>query len=97
MNSQTKMAIDTIHYCLKHWSKNKPQRRECDLERESYLRWAVDEILVLLENSNDTPPLLVIEEFRDKMDRYSCLNSRTSYVFSCAKDTAEWIIDLLIS
>ena len=38
-----------------------------------------------------------IENFRDKMDEYSCVNLKTSYIFSCAKDIAEWIIDLLIS
>lgn len=40
---------------------------------------------------------MIIEEFRDQMDRYSTMNVRTSYPFSCAKDMAEWIIDLLIT
>lgn len=97
MDLQTKTAINMIHYCLEHWSKSKPYQQERNLEQESYSRWAINEILTLLENSDNTPPLIVIEQFRDKMDRYSCINPRTSYVFSCAKDIAEWIIDLLIS
>lgn len=50
-----------------------------------------------LNKRKNTPPLIIIERFRDQMDDYSCRNIHTSYMFSVAKDMAEWIIDLLIT
>lgn len=55
------------------------------------------ELLMRLNKYPQIPPLMVIESFRDECDSYSCLNPKTSYTFSCAKDMLEWIIDLLIS
>lgn len=65
-------------------------------KQESYSRWAAEELMASLKKET-TPPLILIEEFRDKMDKYSCLNPSTSFIFSVAKDTAECIIDLLLS
>ena len=66
-------------------------------KQESYSRWAAEELMERLKKETTTPPLILIEEFRDKMDKYSCLNPSTSFIFSVAKDTAECIIDLLLS
>lgn len=64
--------------------------------QESYSRWAAIEMLMELRRHPDEPPLCVMEAFRDKMDRYSCMNPKTSYMFSIAKDISEVLIDLLI-
>jgi hypothetical protein len=63
--------------------------------QRSYARTAAYEILDLLKSSNE-PPLVVIEEYRDKMNDYACLSSFASLMFSVAYDTAEGIIDALI-
>ena len=42
------------------------------------------------------PPLIAMEDFRDKMDQYSCMNPATSFIFSVAKDTVEMFIDMII-
>lgn len=97
MEASNERAICTIRYCLNRLLKTASNRRDYSLQQESYSRWAARELLVRLEKNRTTPPLVLIEEFRDQMDRYSCVNMRTSYVFSCAKDMAEWIIDLLIT
>lgn len=96
MNSANQRAIYTVRYCLRQ-SKRISNYRGYSLEQESYNRWAARELLSRLEKDRVTPPLILIEEFRDQMDDYSCVNIRTSYVFSCAKDMAEWIIDLLLA
>lgn len=70
--------------------------RGYDFAQESYSRWAAKELIACLEKNPTTPPLLVIEEFRDKMDRYACQNKDSSYIFSVAYDMAEYIIDLLL-
>lgn len=60
-----------------------------------YAKTAANDILELLKNSSE-PPLVVIEEYRDKMDEFACLNNFGSIIFSVAYDTAESIIDALI-
>lgn len=97
MDSPNERAIYTVRYCLRCLLKRTSKQRGYSLQQESYSRWAARELLVRLEQNKTTPPLIVIEEFRDQLDNYSCVNIRTSYVFSCAKDMTEWIIDLLIS
>lgn len=94
MNAPNERAIYTVHYAIATIPI-----KQCgyDFKQASYMRWAGQEVLSQLYKYPDIPPLLVIEAFRDEMDAYSCVNSRTSYVFSCAKDMVEWIIDLLIS
>lgn len=97
MAESTDRAIETVRYCLKQTLTTTAKWRGYSLAQESYSRWAAREILVRLIKNNTTPPLIVIEQFRDQMDDYSCRNLHTSYMFSVAKDMAEWIIDLLIT
>ncbi len=65
-------------------------------EQRCYQEWAVKEVLRAIETS-DLPPYMVAEEFAEKMDEYACLKERTSFMFSVAHDTAEWIIEILLS
>ena len=97
MEKPVERAIGTVSYCIHKSIKSTAKWRGYNLAQESYSRWAAREILTRLEKNPTVPPLITIEEFRDQMDKYSCLNLHTSYVFSCAKDMADWIIDLLIS
>lgn len=64
--------------------------------QRSYARTAAYEILDLLRNSSE-PPLVVIEDYKDKMNEYACTSTFASVMFSVAHDTAEGIIDALIS
>jgi hypothetical protein len=98
MSSASVRATEVVVYCLRQSLKN----AQCTkygggIAQTSYSIWAAKEILKQLRKYNDTPPLIVIENFRNLMDEYSCKNRRNSYLFSCAKDMAEWIIDLLIA
>jgi hypothetical protein len=89
-------AIKTVQYCLRSYLKNIARCKGYNLKQESYSYWAAEEILLKLISNPDIPPLIVIEQFRDQMSEYSGKNRYTSCIFSVAKDTAEWIIDLLI-
>jgi hypothetical protein len=90
-------AIEIVRHLLRTALKRASNDKGFSQKQESYSRWATREILILLEKNRDKPPLTVVEEFRDKMDRYSCINLENSYKFSVAKDMAEWIIDWLIA
>ena len=94
MESPTERAIYTVRYAI---ATMPVVQRGYNFEQASYMRWAGREVLIRLCKHPEIPPLIVIESFRDECDSYSCVNPRTSYVFSCAKDMLEWIIDLLIS
>lgn len=65
--------------------------------QESYSRWATDELLNRMRKHPDTPPLVIMEEFRDQMDGFSTYSQQSSLIFSTAKETAQWAIDLLLA
>lgn len=67
-----------------------------EYKQEVYSLWAARELLNELRKNRSNPPLIVMENFRDKMDRYSCINPSTSFIFSVAKDTTEIFIDMII-
>ncbi len=62
----------------------------------SYSRWAVAEILHSLSENKTVAPLIVIDDFRDKMLKYASFNSKANVIFTFAQETAEEIIDLLM-
>lgn len=97
MDSPNERAVGIVRDCLNCLLRKTSAVQKYSVQQESYSRWAAREILTRLRKNDDVPPLVTIEQFRDEMERYSCVNIRTSYVFSCAKDMAEWIIDLLVS
>ena len=68
-----------------------------EFQYESFSIWAAKELLVEISKKEDLPPLYVMENFREKMDDYACLNKTNSFIFSVAKDTVNYLIDQLIS
>lgn len=70
---------------------------ENGLEEISFAKWIVSEILCLLKQNNDIPPLVTIEKLRKKICAYSRLNNRTSYIFSIACDAIDDIVHMLIT
>lgn len=69
--------------------------RTC-LESRSYARSAAFELLLYIKSHNTMPQSIAIEEFAKKMDDYSCLNLRTSSIFSVAHDVAMYFLDILL-
>lgn len=67
-----------------------------EYKQETYSIWVARELLNELRKNKNKPPLVVMEDFRDRMDRYSCMNPATSFIFSVAKDTTEMFIDMII-
>lgn len=65
-------------------------------ETLAYERWAANEILTLLKLRRREPPLTVIEEFADKVNKYSTFNAKTSFAFSTAYDVAIDILEIFI-
>ena len=81
-----------------YMSKTKAPRAGLSKERfeiESYSQWAILEAVTYLRGRRDT--VQALEEFIHKMDEYSCVNSKTSCIFSTAKTAVEDLLDALIS
>ena len=62
----------------------------------SYAKWTCYELLILLKKEKNKPSVLIVEEFIHKMDKYSTMNPKNSFIFSVAKDTAENFLDMLL-
>ncbi len=65
-------------------------------EQLSYAGWAAKELLKRLEEGKSAP-LLTMERFRDQMARYSSLNPNSGFLFETACQTADNIIDRMLS
>ena len=64
-------------------------------DKHSYSRWATQEILDLLMNRGAKKPTLVVEEFMNMMDNFSCVNQRTKNLFSIARAASRDIYDIV--
>lgn len=96
MNTLNKTVIRLIHgYLQKLESDPIPTRIE-ELEYYSYSKSALKDILACLETEPELPPLSIVMEYRDKMDRFACEKPDNSFMFSLAYDVAENIIDEII-
>ena len=61
----------------------------------SYSEMAASDILELLKKNDKVPPIWIIEEYKNHMDKYMYMNSAGSYIFSIFHDAAEYIVDSL--
>lgn len=80
---------DQVATMIRHNNRNYKQIRE-------YEQWAISEIIDAIWKS-DKRVLDTVEDFRKKMDNYACKNTKSSYIFSIAYDTATSVLDCLIS
>lgn len=65
--------------------------------QSSYSKWAAKELFQFVKQHKELKPLNAIELFIRKMDKYACLNSKSSYIFSVAHDVAEDIYDIFLA
>ena len=69
-----------------------------EFELRTYGRWVATEIIRALKADPMTPPLMIIEEIVDKMEKFCYVTEDTeqSLMFAIAKDTAEDIARLFL-
>lgn len=93
--SNTDAAVSIVLRCLGKLDSKKAWKK-IGFEQIAYTRWAYIEIIDYLKSHRDSPPLYAVEELRNKMDEYACLNPESSVIFSVAYDACEEIIDMLV-
>lgn len=96
MNKPYDSAVLVIQEYLQNSLEHISLMRGYSFAQISYSRWAAMELLKYLKEREALPPLVVIEEFQDKMDKWSCMSRKSGYVFSVACDMAQNIIDQLL-
>lgn len=95
MNKETIFVLQ--EYLADHDKPGRYSWRKEYFEQYSYSRWAVKELIRRIQIKKKVPPILVIEDFIREMDKYSCMRSSSSFMFSVAKDTAEDIYDIFLA
>lgn len=93
MNEQAILKI--LNYIKNMEKPNGCCSREL-LAKRSYSRWCAYEILNLVRDNPTMAAVGLVEEFVRKLDGWSCVNSKTSLMFSVAHDTAVDILDHLL-
>lgn len=97
MSKANEMAIQVVQEYIERLERQHIHPwQSSEFAQQSYSISAANDILYELKKNTSLPPLTIIEEYRDKMDEYSCLNSFGSFIFSVSHDIAEDIIDELI-
>lgn len=59
----------------------------------SHTKFALKMLLQEIREHRDVSPYIVVEEFARRMDRYSCENIETSFIFSVAYDAAQSVLN----
>ena len=82
---------------LEELSYNHPFVTSDKFEDNSYAKWACKELLHEIDKAERAPfdlvPQQILEQFREKMNRYAYMNSKASLGFVIASETAEYLIE----
>lgn len=97
MNKANEMAIQVVQRYIERLERQYIHPwLSSEFAQRSYSISAANDILDELRANDTMPPLMIIEEYRDKMNEYSCINSFGSFMFSVAYDIAEDISNEII-
>ena len=90
------MLIEEYIEDLPHPEKHKYRMKHSDLVHEACLNWAAKEILYLVQNDAEKRnAIIIVEEFINKMDEFSCMKASASILFGSCKVLAEDLLDQL--
>lgn len=93
--------INLINNLLKKcdYPKRYYGRKSIEFDYESYRRSALLEIKMALIREYKKDPILVVEEFRSKVDNFACKtkNGTANFMFSTYYDIATDVLDQLIA
>lgn len=64
--------------------------------QKSYSIWITNDVINLLRQNSEIPPLQIIERFRDKIERFSRQNRNTENIFTVALENIDNILDHLM-
>lgn len=68
---------------------------EMFVQAYSYARYILSHAITLVLESN-LPPLVVLENLADRLDKWGCENPNTSFIFSSSYDAIEFAVQQLL-
>lgn len=96
MHSINEMAIRMIEDDLRRAEKNTTSPYSViEFAQDSYCKTTYLELIDLLKKNKDMPPIVLIEDYVKKMEKYSCANEFSSFMFAVSHDVAEYVLDEL--
>ena len=74
-------------------------KKQLEFQQQSYSSFFMDVIIDCLRRNRGRPKTDVVEEFRSKMERFSCQsgNGHSKWIFAIGYDVASDVLDHLIS
>lgn len=96
MNKQSKYAIRILHE--QAYSDEQPfNDYSPEFMNAYYSKQAALDLLELVMDNKQRCPVDIVEEYRNKMDRYSLMDHPGSIIYSIKYDYATYVLDRLIA
>lgn len=89
--------INDIEFFLEKSIEQERKVGKSNFKEDSYSGWAIKELLLYLEERKSKPILIVLDEFKEKMEMFSEINKRNRFIFFTARRITELATDWLIN
>lgn len=97
MDEIRKATIQTIRWYIRELENQaRCEWQERHIVQTYYSKIAAIKILYSVKTDKSLSPMTIVENFRDKMNRYACMNDFNSTMFSIQADAAEYILDEIV-
>lgn len=93
----TDTVVNIIEVYIKTFLDRTANTYDESFAYNSYSKFAARNMISILKNHQEVSPLILMEEYRDKLEDYSKLNPNSNYIFETEKRTIEDIIRYLIT
>lgn len=97
MDETRKAAIRIIRWYIRELQKYaRCEWQARQLAQTYYSKIAAVKLLRIIKTDMSLSPMTIVENFRDKMNHYACMNDFNSTMFSIQADAAEYILDEIV-
>ena len=97
MDEIRQVAVRIIRSYIRELEHNvQYQWQEKHLAQIYYSKIAAIKLLSYVKTDKLLSPMTIVENFRDKMNEYACMNDFNSRMFSIQVDVAEYILDEIV-
>jgi len=92
---QHEYVLAIISDCCWYFEDEFERWNDVNEEVYSIIKWTMNEIVTLVETHISEPPLKIIDDFRNKFERFSksCLNADNVYFCEWVLEITDYVID----
>ena len=97
MDDNRQLAVRIIRLYIRDLEQYAPfQWQDKHLAQTYYSKIAAMKLIKEIRSNELLSPMTIVENFRDKMNHYACMNDFNSTMFSIQADVAEYILDEIV-